>query len=420
MKYGKHIVLPLACLLMSNGLPAYAAEQVQTQTTDSQASSIFASDIFNWRFYLNSNPDLTKAGIVTEQAAQTHWQQFGRAECRRAHPTFDVVQYLEKYPDLKAAYGSDCVKAINHYLVYGRNEGRVGLVGPYYYSSKYHSRITIGNGIITVGMSSRVGGAIDSLYFNGREFINSWDHGRQLQFAWQLDKEHECNNPTEAGSSADGLHNSTHSQWVSHSETKTSAATTSYPAFWRSLSDPACTDAHQLPGNKLEKYVQVGGPYEVGGVSLSKDIADHLIEILGTVTIPAATTHLVVESASTHVGAEFSQFYTWDPSTCALTALPGALGKEQGLPVVVAVPGGSWAIGQWSPDLPSTGYPSYGYGSHHIVSPGNDAASESKINVVYRMDNVPAGEYDTQTFVAVGSLEQVRVALCSIATLIRH
>lgn len=421
MGYGRSFQVAFACFFIwGNAWGAMLSSQGDSSQSGATAQdeSIFASDVFNWRFYLNNNPDLTYSHIVTEQGARDHWQQYGRKECRRAHPTFDVAQYLEKYSDLKAAYGSNCVDAISHYLRYGRNEGRVGLVGPYFYSNRYHQRVTIGNGIITIGMSSRVGGSIDSLYFHGKEFINSWDHGRQLQFAWQLDNQHECNNPTEAGSSADGLHNSTHSRWIAHSETTTTATTTSYPAFWLGLADrPDCESANQLAGNKLEKFVQVGGPYTIRGISVPKYDADHLVEISGLITIPAATPHFVLESASTHVGAEFSQFYSWEPTTCGLTALPDGVEKEQGTPIIAAVPGGEWAIGQWSADVPSSGYRNYGYGFRHIVVPGNEAASESKINVVYRMDNVPAGKYATQTYVAVGSLEQVRSALCAVATI---
>ena len=54
----------------------------------------------------------------------------------------------------------------------------------------------------------RLAGAIHSLTWNGREFINSVDHGRQLQSASNLDGgtpiTAETFNPTEAGSRDDG------------------------------------------------------------------------------------------------------------------------------------------------------------------------------------------------------------------------
>lgn len=369
-----------------------------------QQNTIFATDVFNWRFYLNNHPDLTKAGIVTEQGAKNHWQQFGLAECRRAHPSFHTEQYLLRYGDLRAAYGTNCAAALNHYLVYGRNEGRKGLYGTYHMNR--NGRVTISNDVITLGLSTRTGGAIDSLYFNGKEYINSWDHGRQMQVAWTVNATGECNNPTEAGSSSNGISNSSSSNWVSHSESGSTLNTVSYPAFWLKPNERAdCANVVQLPGHRLEKFVRVGIP----------NVSQNLVEIIAEVTIPAATSHMIVEAPSTHVGGEFTSFYTWDPANCQLAVNPVPYG-EQGLPVVAAVPDGTHAIGAWSPDLPSVGFPTVGYGRIRVLDANNPANSENKINTVFRRSNIPAGTYEHQTFVAVGTLEQVRIALCAAKT----
>jgi hypothetical protein len=50
----------------------------------------------------------------------------------------------------------------------------------------------------------RFAGAIESIQWKNKEFINIFDHGRQLQSAIQIDGYGECHNPTEAGSSHDG------------------------------------------------------------------------------------------------------------------------------------------------------------------------------------------------------------------------
>src|SRR5690348_6028806 len=57
-----------------------------------------------------------------------------------------------------------------------------------------------GNSDIVIGASKRFAGAINSLTWNGREFINSYDHARELQSAVQLNGAGECLNPSEAGS----------------------------------------------------------------------------------------------------------------------------------------------------------------------------------------------------------------------------
>ncbi len=43
--------------------------------------------------------------------------------------------------------------------------------------------------------SDRVAGAIDSIVWNNVEFVNQWDHGRELQLA-VTNNSGECYNPT--------------------------------------------------------------------------------------------------------------------------------------------------------------------------------------------------------------------------------
>src|ERR1700733_3779192 len=61
---------------------------------------------------------------------------------------------------------------------------------------------------IVITTASRLAGAIHSLTWKGREFIDSTDHGRQLQSALNLNvstpQTGETFNPTEAGSRLDG------------------------------------------------------------------------------------------------------------------------------------------------------------------------------------------------------------------------
>ena len=69
-------------------------------------------------------------------------------------------------------------------------------------------RAKAGPSEIVITTTSRLAGAIHSLRWNGREFIDSADHGRQLQSAANFDMGSkfipETFNPTEAGSRFDG------------------------------------------------------------------------------------------------------------------------------------------------------------------------------------------------------------------------
>ena len=67
----------------------------------------------------------------------------------------------------------------------------------------------IGGKPLVIRTTSRLAGAIESLKWDGVEFIDSHDHGRQLQSAINADVNGvfhvECYNPTEAGSVVDAL-----------------------------------------------------------------------------------------------------------------------------------------------------------------------------------------------------------------------
>lgn len=59
---------------------------------------------------------------------------------------------------------------------------------------------TITNGVVTiVANGTQFAGAVQSIVWGGKEFVNKHDHGRLFQTALQVDHYGECHNPTEAG-----------------------------------------------------------------------------------------------------------------------------------------------------------------------------------------------------------------------------
>src|SRR5437763_4350047 len=57
---------------------------------------------------------------------------------------------------------------------------------------------------LSVSTSSQYAGAVSSIKWGNKEFINNWDHGRQLQLNIQFFNRFICYNPYEAGSFEDG------------------------------------------------------------------------------------------------------------------------------------------------------------------------------------------------------------------------
>jgi hypothetical protein len=77
---------------------------------------------FNWRIYLELNPDLNAAGITTRTGAIKHWFYHGHSEHRMYR--FDWRAYLELNPDLGKAGIRTQENAIRHWINYGKQENR--------------------------------------------------------------------------------------------------------------------------------------------------------------------------------------------------------------------------------------------------------------------------------------------------------
>lgn len=204
------------------------------------SSSFVWAQVFNESCYLQRYPDVRNSWGGT---ALEHWNQNGKREKRnpgcgggiRPAPvstapapvsgTFNESCYLQRYPDVRSSWRGP---AVEHWNMYGSKEGRIPGCGggiqpvaggggtsptpapaptPAPTPVAGGNSTIVGGGALPIAISvdgPRFGGAVSRLNWNGKEFINIHDHGRQLQSAMQVDGYAECNNPTEAGSEHDG------------------------------------------------------------------------------------------------------------------------------------------------------------------------------------------------------------------------
>lgn len=95
-----------------------------------QGASAFAQTdaqklaVFDANFYLNKYPDLKAAFGNDVQAAQQHWLQNGLKEGRDASPAFSIGGYRARYPDLQRAFGYDYSALLRHWYDAGMKEKR--------------------------------------------------------------------------------------------------------------------------------------------------------------------------------------------------------------------------------------------------------------------------------------------------------
>ena len=257
----------------------------------------------------------------------------------------------------------------------------------------------VGDGEIVLTTTARLAGAIHSLKWNGKEFVDSHDHGRQLQSAVNLDcgkaLRAETFNPTEAGSRFDGAGPRSSSKLLALRAKGNELSTRTQMAFWlrpgeKSDGHLACNDT-VLSNHLVSKRVRIG----------CKEMP-HLIDYRVTFAVPRGEkhTHAVFEALTGYMPAEFERFWKYDPARGKLETLDDGPG-EQGFPVVLSTRNGSHAMGIFSPDQATRGLKNLGYGRWRFK-----AEKVVKWNCVFRAsrrEGIEPGDYTYRMYVIVGS-----------------
>lgn len=271
-------------------------------------------------------------------------------------------------------------------------------------------RRAAGNSEIVITTTSRLAGAIHSLTWNEQEFIDSTDHGRQLQSAssFSSDGQHwaEAFNPTEAGSRDDGAGLTSTSRLLHSLTTADSLQTTTQVAFWlspgqKSEGHPALNTT-KLSNHLLTKRVRIGLPE-----------LPHVLRYDVTFTVPVGERHTFAqfEALTGYMPEQFRSFWTFRPETSELQPISDGPG-EQAFPIVLSTDSGSHAMGIYSPQQPSPGFENAGYGRWRFAR-----ERVVKWNTVFRLrhaDGIESGEFSFRNFVVVGDRETVRMSLVEL------
>ncbi|GAB3028690.1 hypothetical protein GCM10027285_08790 [Oleiagrimonas citrea] len=255
-----------------------------------------------------------------------------------------------------------------------------------------------GQALRIVASKDQYAGAIYSVTYRGTEYIDHYDHGRELQSASSFDGLGECFNPTEAGSSKDGTGSSSTSILISAYASGNTLQTTNNMAFWIYPGSNYVNSCGQmwyvspLSGHIFSKTVTIG--YQ--GIP-------NLIRYSASFTPAENHNSATFEAATGYMPPSFSQFLAYNPKTRHLSVLSDGPG-EQATPVILATTNGLNAMGVISPGLPQASYPNLGYGRFRFPS-------TTKWNCVYRATNILAGDtYTYNCFIAIGTVDEVMAA----------
>ncbi|HBJ37203.1 MAG TPA: hypothetical protein DDZ51_21100 [Planctomycetaceae bacterium] len=276
-----------------------------------------------------------------------------------------------------------------------------------------------GESEIVIKTTKRLAGAIDSLTWNGMEFIDSFDHGRQLQSAFSFDGGSdepfwaERFNPTEAGSRSDHTGDTSTSRLIRLHAADNRLETRVQMAFWlppgeKSFGRPALNRT-ELSNHQLSKQVHIGWK-----------AIPHAVEYQTTFHIADNEPHRFAqfEALTGYMPEHFNEFLTWNPKQNRLESLDDGPG-EQALPIIFSTADKQHAMAIFCPegilDQPGNSGEISGptYGRFRFMS-----EKVVKWNCVFRLRNQPkivAGDYKFSMFVIVGSLSQVQSSLVEIA-----
>jgi len=266
-----------------------------------------------------------------------------------------------------------------------------------------------GESEIVIRTKHRFAGAIGSLTWNGLEFVDAHDHGRQIQSAsnFQLKGQSfgaECFNPTEAGRRLDGVNAVSSSRLLALNAKPDSVETLTDMAFWLGPNEagPDCPTSQTTrvrSDHRLLKEVTIG----VAGFS-------QVLEYTTTFLLPSGfeSVYQQFEVVTGYMPARFSEFWTFDPETSTRAKLDDGPG-EQALPVIFSTPDGGHAMGVWNSGK-KVGYGRWRFAAQKLV----------KWNAVQRRGTIdgrriqPATPFHSRSFVFVGSLADVERDMAGI------
>ncbi len=258
--------------------------------------------------------------------------------------------------------------------------------------------------------SQRTSGALSSLRWRGREFLNAFDHGRELQSALSFDGWGECYNPTEAGSRNDGTGSVSTSRLIRSRVSGNTLETETDMAFWL-----APGQAYPRGCGSRKSLMVAQNQSERDGYILHKRItvgADGVRNAIlydAEFTISHAHESATYELATAYMQPEFDLFLTYDPATDRIEPLSAGPG-EQGLPVILSTPDRRFAMGVWSPD------PAARYGRFQFLgNPQLSGWNTVKWNCVFRAKNVMPGVYRNRCYAVVGNVDEVARGIATLA-----
>src|SRR2546423_14892134 len=209
-------------------------------------------------------------------------------------------------------------------------------------------------GQITVSTSSQFAGAVSSIKWANKEFINNWDHGRQLSPNYQFFNRFICYNPYETGSFDDGNKPTSSSHLLSLTASGNRLESTTQMAWYYSQfvqnakPEDYCGDpAKWLP---VTPYTSPLSNYKVHKtVTIGFAGLPNVIEYLTEVFIPEPILR-GINNPTAVLNYDFSSVRSWDVVSKDYRKIRTVGGEDDRIKVV-STADGNYAMGWYAPEL---------------------------------------------------------------------
>lgn len=262
---------------------------------------------------------------------------------------------------------------------------------------------------LTLKTCAHDAGAVCSIRWQGREFVNDHDHGRQFQTAFQIDGQGEDNNPTEAGSESDGNRPKPSSSRLISLTTNGQVIGKNWLGWDRiQLGDTLNAETQMaywrpVQGRKLSDY------RVVRQIVISPSERPNWIHYQTTIkTTAAPIEQLAIEALTGYMPRDFNQFFTLDANGQRQPIALDRPNSEQPSPLIFSTSDGRHAIGVKAESGWQQQAPSYGF----FRFPSRSRNATVKWNVVYRYQPTAIQPLTGQSiphtiWLTIGTLQQV-------------
>jgi len=273
---------------------------------------------------------------------------------------------------------------------------------------------------LTVSTSNQFAGAVSSIRWGNREFINNWDHGRQLGFNAGFFNRGECYNPYETGSKEDGHGPTSSSQLLAMHTSGNRLESTTQMAWYLStrVPRPGFGDVCGDPNGWLPcpPYTGPLSEYRVHkAVTIGFAGIPNVIEFLSELYIPEQ----ILKGSNQIIAVmpyDFSSIWSYDVVSKDYRKVR-SLGGEDDSVKIAATSDGSYALGFYSPEVLQPYYNDSATANWWFVVPPQPQYPDPDFACVHigslnRYDSFSGpGFTNDRGYLVIGNLGQVKEAL---------